>query len=68
MSTTKKSIQDKVDEVIAWLDDNGSAEQDEFEAKKKDIEAVCQPIMAKIHATTDDAPSDTGGPQVEEVD
>merc|ERR1712195_256951 len=45
----KKIIEDKVAEVIAWLDNNGSAEKDEFEEKKKEVEGVCNPIMTKMY-------------------
>ena len=45
----KKAIEDKVAETISWLDNNSSAEQDEFEEKKKELEGVCNPIMTKMY-------------------
>jgi L1 cell adhesion molecule like protein len=45
----KKKIISKVDEIIKWLDGNLAAEKDEFEEKKKELEAVCNPIMMKFY-------------------
>jgi len=45
----RKKIQSKVDEIIKWLDGNLSAEKDEFEEKKKELESVCNPIMMKMY-------------------
>jgi L1 cell adhesion molecule like protein len=36
-------------EVIDWLDANANAEEDEFEAKKKELEAIANPIMTKLY-------------------
>jgi len=45
----RKKIQGKVDETIKWLDGNLAAEKEEFEEKKKELEAVCNPIMTKFY-------------------
>merc|ERR1712004_162368 len=45
----KKAIQDKASEIIDWLDNNQSAEIDEFEDKKKELESVANPIMTKMY-------------------
>merc|ERR1712190_597589 len=45
----KKAIQDKASEIINWLDNNQSAEIDEFEDKKKELESVANPIMTKMY-------------------
>jgi L1 cell adhesion molecule like protein len=45
----RKKITTKVDEIIKWLDGNLSAEKDEFEEKKKELESVCNPIMMKFY-------------------
>jgi L1 cell adhesion molecule like protein len=45
----RKKVTSKVDEVIKWLDGNLSAEKDEFEEKKKELESVCNPIMMKFY-------------------
>merc|ERR1712038_1625113 len=45
----KKVIKEKADETISWLDRNQTAEKEEFESKKKDLEQVCMPIMTKLY-------------------
>jgi len=45
----RKKITSKVDEIIKWLDGNLSAEKDEFEEKRKELESVCNPIMTKFY-------------------
>jgi len=45
----RKKIEDKAAEVISWLDNNQTAEKDEFEDKKKELEQVCMPIMTKLY-------------------
>jgi len=36
-------------EGLEWLDSNQMAEKDEFEAKQKEIEGICSPIMTKMY-------------------
>merc|ERR1712188_82397 len=48
----KKAIEDKVKETIEWLDANQLAEKDEFEAKQKELEGVCNPIMQKVYGAS----------------
>lgn len=80
----KKTIEDKIKETLDWLDRNQLAEKEEFEAKQKDLEGVCNPIMMKVYAASGaaggaapggmpagfpGAPAPGGaGPTVEEVD
>lgn len=45
----RKTILDKCDEIIHWLDTNQLAEKDEFEHKLKDAEAACNPIITKMY-------------------
>jgi len=67
----KKAVEDKVAEVIGWLDANQTAEKDEFEHQQKELEGICTPIMTKLHqapaAEGAHAPT-AGGATVEEVD
>merc|ERR1712005_7466 len=76
----KKTIVDKVDETMSWLDSNQTAEKDEFEHQQKELEGVCNPIIQKMYAAAGGAPGgmpDAGaaagggggsGPTIEEVD
>jgi len=56
----KKVIKDKADETISWLDNNQTAEKEEFEDKKKELEKVCMPIMTKLYQQGG-APGGPGG-------
>ncbi|KAJ6350235.1 hypothetical protein OIU78_006409 [Salix suchowensis] len=76
----KKKIEDAIDQAIQWLDSNQLAEADEFEDKMKELESICNPIIAKMYqgagadmggGMEDDAPpsgSSGAGPKIEEVD
>jgi len=46
----KKTVEEKCDEVISWLDANQSAEKEEYEEKQKELEGICSPIMQKLYA------------------
>merc|ERR1712063_183370 len=46
----KKTIEEKCDEIINWLDNNQSAEREEYEEKQKELEGICNPIMQKLYA------------------
>jgi len=70
-----RRIEDAVDSAISWLDSNQLAEVDEFEDKMKELEGVCNPIIAKMYqgdaaGMDEDAPSggSGAGPKIEEVD
>ncbi|KAJ4834450.1 70-kilodalton heat shock protein [Turnera subulata] len=78
----KKKIEDAIEEAIKWLDGNQLAEADEFEDKMKEVESLCNPIIAKMYQSAggdagapmddDDGPAAPGGsgagPKIEEVD
>ncbi|XP_046411389.1 heat shock 70 kDa protein cognate 4-like [Neodiprion fabricii] len=75
----RKLISDKCTEVIKWMDANLTAEKEEFEAKLKEVEKVCGPIVTKLYQASGAPPPGfpgpaTGGgrdpnnPTIEEVD
>ncbi|CAN6565594.1 unnamed protein product [Malus baccata var. baccata] len=78
----KKKIEDAIDQAIQWLDGNQLAEADEFEDKMKELESICNPIIAKMYqggaggpdvggGMDEDVPPAGGssaGPKIEEVD
>jgi L1 cell adhesion molecule like protein len=41
----KKTISDKCEEVIKWLDANNLAKKDEFEYKQEELEEICNRII-----------------------
>uniref|UniRef100_UPI00358DDC34 heat shock cognate 71 kDa protein-like n=1 Tax=Myxine glutinosa TaxID=7769 RepID=UPI00358DDC34 len=45
----QKTVLDKCNEVLSWLDRNQTAEKDGFEHQQKDIEKVCAPIIKKMN-------------------
>jgi len=52
----KKTIMDKCNETIKWLDANQLAEKEEFEHRQKDLEAICNPIITKLYQSAGGAP------------
>jgi len=46
----RKTVLDKINDVIRWLDANQLAEKEEFEDKQKDLEKICNPIITKLYA------------------
>jgi len=65
-------ICDKCNEVLNWLDNNQTAEKDEYEYQQKELENLATPIMKNLYASGGDATTSaagaSGGPTVEEVD
>ncbi|XP_039256760.2 heat shock cognate 71 kDa protein-like [Styela clava] len=75
----KKTILDKCGEIITWLDNNQTAEKDEYDYQQKELEKVTNPILTKLHQAGGPAPGGVppqgasdqpgaGGPTIEEVD
>ncbi|KAI3520005.1 hypothetical protein L1887_09226 [Cichorium endivia] len=78
----KKKVEDAVEQAVQWLDSNQLAEVEEFEDKLKDLEGVCNPIIAKMYQGAGGGVPDMGGmdadgpaaggsgagPKIEEVD
>merc|ERR1719483_1746130 len=72
-----KTIIDKCDEAIKWLDANQLGEVEEFNEKQKEVESVCNPIITKLYQGLGGMPGAGGappagaggaGPTIEEVD
>ncbi len=58
-SDNKKAIKKAVEEKIEWLESHQEAELEDFQAKKKELEEIVQPIVIKLY-------SSAGGPPPEE--
>ncbi|KAL4868223.1 hypothetical protein BDV12DRAFT_197445 [Aspergillus spectabilis] len=58
----KEKVSTKVDEVISWLDNNQTAEKDEYESQQKELEGVANPIISAAYAAAGGAPGGPGGP------
>lgn len=70
-----------VTEALSWLEENTSAEKDAYDDKRKEVEAVANPILTKVYSaapgpqtspeessSSADAAEDSAGPTVEEAD
>lgn len=52
----RQKVIDKCKEVIDWLDSNQSAEKEEYDAKQKEVEQVCSPVITKLYQGAGGAP------------
>lgn len=75
----KATLKEAIDSALAWLDDNTSADKEEFDSRRKELEDVAIPILQKAKGgamppgpTGAEAEAagggDNDGPEVEEVD
>ena len=58
-SDEKEKIEAAVKEAMEWLDDNQSAEKEDYEEKLKEVEAVCNPIITAVYQRSG-GPSSSG--------
>jgi heat shock 70kDa protein 1/2/6/8 len=47
----KKAIEEKVASALEWMEENQTAESEEYEAKQKEVESVATPIITKMYAS-----------------
>jgi len=47
-----KEMYDTIDEALDWMEDNLEVDQEEYDAKRKEIEQVALPMMRKIYSST----------------
>ena len=66
----KSTLNEKINEMISWIDNNRTAEIDEIEHKQQEFTQVLAPFMNAGTGTEAEAekPSPPGGPTIEEVD
>ncbi|KAJ5643117.1 uncharacterized protein N7484_005624 [Penicillium longicatenatum] len=64
----KKKVEDKISEVISWLDNNQTAEKDEYESQQKELEAVANPIISAAYGGAAGAPGAGGARQPDDVE
>merc|ERR1712027_12273 len=57
----RKAIKDKADEIMKWLEENPSAEKDEFDPHQKEMEKVWSPIISKVYQAAGGPPGGAGG-------
>ncbi|RWW51861.1 hypothetical protein BHE74_00041761, partial [Ensete ventricosum] len=64
-SEEKEKIEAALKDALEWLDDNQSAEKEDYEEKLKEVEAVCNPIISAVYQRSGGAP---GGPDAGDED
>jgi len=61
----KSTIEEAIKEAIEWLDENQEADKEEYDEQLKQLEQVCNPIVAKAYGSTS---SDSEEDEVSEHD
>merc|ERR1712125_214836 len=58
----KKELQDSIDEILDWMDENPEADKEDYDEKQKEVEQVANPIMRQLYAggAGGDADADDG--------
>jgi len=78
----KNIIENKVKEIISFIENSEKAEKEEFEEKEKELKAIADPIVAKLYQSNsmpdmnnfnsqpagDENNNPNSGPKIEEVD
>ncbi|CAH9089984.1 unnamed protein product [Cuscuta epithymum] len=55
-SDEKEKIDSAVKEVLEWLDDNQTAEKEDYDEKLREVEAVCNPIISAVYERSGGGP------------
>lgn len=45
----KNTMEKAIDDMMKWMDNNQTAESDEYDHKREELEKVCNPIMTKMY-------------------
>jgi len=46
----RKDINDVIDEVLDWMEENPEAEKEDYDAKQKEVEQIATPVMNKLYS------------------
>merc|ERR1719240_1273770 len=60
-ASDKETIEKAIEETTTWLDSNQSADKEEYDAKQKELEGICNPIMMKLYQGAGGAPGGMPG-------
>lgn len=64
----KETIEKAVEEKIEWMESHQDAELEDFQAKKKELEEVVQPIISKLYGSAGGPPPEGAESEQEEKD
>ncbi|XP_065821489.1 endoplasmic reticulum chaperone BiP isoform X2 [Labrus bergylta] len=64
----KKIIEKAVEEKIEWMESHQEAELEDFQAKKKELEEVVQPIISKLYGSAGGPPPEGAEAEQDEKD
>uniref|UniRef100_A0A672ZTQ4 Endoplasmic reticulum chaperone BIP n=1 Tax=Sphaeramia orbicularis TaxID=375764 RepID=A0A672ZTQ4_9TELE len=64
----KEAIEKAVEEKIEWMESHQDADLEDFQAKKKELEEVVQPIISKLYGSAGGAPPEGGDSEQDEKD
>eukprot|EP00271_Cylindrocystis_brebissonii_P019258 TRINITY_DN57_c0_g1_i1.p1 TRINITY_DN57_c0_g1~~TRINITY_DN57_c0_g1_i1.p1 ORF type:complete len:666 (-),score=180.00 TRINITY_DN57_c0_g1_i1:183-2180(-) len=64
----KEAVQTAIKEALEWLDDNQSAEKEDYDEKLKEVEGVCNPIVSKVYQQSGGSDGGEGGDDEEPED
>eukprot|EP00850_Spirogloea_muscicola_P014946 SM000111S18769 [mRNA] locus=s111:59609:63603:- [translate_table: standard] len=56
----KEAVEAAIKDAMEWLDDNQSAEKEDYDEKLKEVEAVCNPIISKVYQKSGGGPEGAG--------
>ncbi|KTF79615.1 hypothetical protein cypCar_00044415 [Cyprinus carpio] len=62
-SEDKETIEKAVEEKIEWLESHQEADLEDFQAKKKELEEIVQPIVSKLYGSAGGPPPEEGEDQ-----
>ncbi|RMX46343.1 hypothetical protein pdam_00000609 [Pocillopora damicornis] len=57
----RKTIVDKCNETISWLESNPDASKDEYDKRQKELESICNPVITKLYQGSGGAPPPGAG-------
>jgi heat shock protein 5 len=62
----KETLEEIVKTTTEWIDENSSADKDEFDEKQKEVEKTVNPIMSKLYAAGGSGGAGGGGGDADE--
>jgi heat shock protein 1/8 len=60
-SSDKETLDNAIKEAVSWLDSHHESTKEEYEAKQKEVEKICMPIITKLYQAAGGMPGAEGG-------